>query len=69
MPKSAASLVPNKIARYLDKSPAEFTRQDLIKFIEDNNIEAVNFRHLGGDGRLKTLNFTINSLSQLDQLL
>ncbi len=69
MPKSPASLIPNRIARYLDKPPADFTRRDLVRFIEDNRIEAVNFRHLGGDGRLKTLNFMIGSLSQLEQLL
>jgi hypothetical protein len=61
MEKSGASLVPNKIARYLDKPSEEFTRADIIKYIKENNIEAVNFRHLGGDGRLKTLNFVITS--------
>ncbi|MFP3975520.1 MAG: glutamine synthetase beta-grasp domain-containing protein, partial [Dehalococcoidia bacterium] len=60
---------PHKIVRYLDKSPEEFTRRDLIRFIEENNIQAVNFRHLGGDGRLKTLNFVVNSKNQLDRLL
>ncbi|MFA6612146.1 MAG: glutamine synthetase family protein [Dehalococcoidales bacterium] len=69
MEKSGASLVPNKIARYLDKPSEEFTRADIIKYIKENNIEAVNFRHLGGDGRLKTLNFVITSPSQLEQLL
>ena len=62
-------MVPNKIARYLDKPPADFTKNDLIRYIRENSIEAINFRHLGGDGRLKTLNFMISSLSQLDQLL
>jgi len=60
---------PNKIARYLKKPPEEFTKRDLIKFINENNIEAINFRHLGGDGRLKTLNFIVNSNEQLDRLL
>jgi glutamine synthetase len=59
----------NKIAKYLGKPREEFTRQDLIKFIEENNIEAVNLRHVGGDGRLKTLNFIVSSRSELDRLL
>ena len=60
---------PNKIVQYLKKPAREFTKQDLIKFIEDNNIASINFRYVGGDARLKTLNFIINNKSQLDQLL
>ena len=63
------TMSPNKIVRYLGKPPEELTKRDLLKFIDENNIEAVNFRHLGGDGRLKTLNFMINSKSHLDRLL
>jgi glutamine synthetase len=69
MVDSTASMISNRLSRYLEKPCEEFTKRDLIKFIEGNNIEAVNFRHLGGDGRLKTLNFVINSREQLDQLL
>lgn len=60
---------PNVISRYLGKSPADFTKQDLIKFIEKNKIEMLNFRYVGGDGKLKTLNFVITGKSQLDYLL
>ncbi len=60
---------PNKIVRYLAKSKNDFTKEDLIRFIEENEIEMVNFRYLGGDGRLKTLNFVITSKAQLDGLL
>ena len=60
---------PNKIVQYLEKLPSEFTKMDLIKFIEENKIRVVNFRYVGGDGRLKTLNFIINSKTQLDRLL
>lgn len=65
----APNLNANTIARYLDKAPADFTKGDIIKYIEENGIVAVNLRHLGGDGRLKTLNFRINSREQLDQVL
>ena len=59
----------NEIAQFLGKPPEEFSKQDLIRFIEDNGIQMVNFRHLGGDGRLKTLNFVITSRAQMDRLL
>jgi len=59
----------NKIVQFLGKQPQDFTKQDLIRFIEQREIEMVNFRYLGGDGRLKTLNFVIASKAQLDRLL
>lgn len=69
MEDSSFDRSPNRISRYLEKPPQEFTKRDLIKFIADNNIVAINFRHIGGDGRLKTLNFMINNKEQLDRLL
>jgi len=59
----------NEIVQFLGKPTEEFTKQDLIKFIEQKKIEMVNFRHVGGDGRLKTLNFIITSKAELDRLL
>lgn len=60
---------PNKIANFLDKYPNDFTKNDLIKYIKENNIEMLNFRYVGGDGRLKTLNFYLTSYWQLDSIL
>ena len=62
-------LNPNKIVQYLDKPADDFTKKDIIKFVEDNGIEMLNFRYVGGDGRLKTLNFVINSKKHLDHML
>lgn len=67
--KERVTMNTNKIAQFLEKPPEEFTKQDLIKFIEAKNIEMLNFRYVGGDGRLKTLNFVIASKAQLDCLL
>ena len=69
MKNAQIEMNPNKIVRGLGKLPEEFTKKDLIKFIEKNNIRMVNFRYVGGDGRLKILNFVINSKAQLDRLL
>lgn len=62
-------LNPNRLVQFLDKPAEDFTKKDLIKFIAANGIKMLNFRYVGGDGRLKTLNFVINSRSHLDQIL
>ena len=69
MKNTRIAMNPNRIVQYLGKPPEEFTKEDLIKFIEENNIQTVDFRFVGGDGRLKTLNFVITSKDQLDRLL
>lgn len=62
-------LNPNPLVQYLGKPAKEFTKADLIRYIEDNFIEMINFRYVGGDGRLKELNFVINDKQHLDHLL
>ena len=57
---------PNSLVQYLNKPTEEFTKADLIRYIDDHNIEMINFRYTGCDGRLKTLNFVINSREHLD---
>ena len=59
----------NKVAKYLNKQPHSFTKKDIIKFIEGNDIRMVNFRYVGGDGKLKTLNFSISDSKYLDRIL
>jgi len=63
------SLNPNKIVKALGKPAGDFTKQDLIRFIEKNDIRMLNFRYVAGDGRLKKLNFVINSKVHLDKVL
>lgn len=62
-------LNPSPLVQYLNKPAAEFTREDLINYIEDHDIEMINFRYAGGDGRLKALNFVINSHEHLNSIL
>lgn len=59
----------NPIVQYLNKHPEDFTKADLIRYIQNHNIEMVNFRYVAGDGRLKTLNFVINNKQYLDSIL
>ncbi|MEI6122501.1 MAG: glutamine synthetase family protein [Bacteroidota bacterium] len=59
----------NPLVQYLNKPQKEFTKADLMKYIQENHIQMVNFRYVGEDNRLKTLNFVINSKKHLDTLL
>ena len=59
----------NPLVEFLGKPAKDFTKEDIKKFVIENNIEMINFRHTGRDGRLKALNFYINSEEQLDKVL
>ena len=63
------SLSPNPLVAALGKPAKEFTKADIIGYIEDNGIRMLNLRYIGGDGRLKTLNFAIQSKAHLDRVL
>jgi len=63
------SLCPNPLVQFLQKSPEEFTKKDIIDFIDQNGIEMLNFHYIGGDGRIKTLNFVILGRDHLEQIL
>lgn len=67
--KDITEMNPNPLVQYLNKPSKDFTRDDIIKYIEDHNIEMVNLRYVGWDGRLKTLNFIINSRRHLEAML
>jgi len=62
-------LNPNILENFLQKESKDFTKQDIINFVKGNGVEMLNFRYVADDGRLKTLNFVINSLDYLDQIL
>ena len=53
----------------IGKSPRDFTKKDIVKFIRDNEIRHINFQYPAGDGRLKTLNFVINDGDYLEEIL
>ena len=69
MNENLVKLNANPVVRSLQKMPCEFTKSDIIGYIEREGIEMVNFMYPGGDGRLKTLSFTINSRQYLDTIL
>ena len=57
------------LAAEIGKSPKDFTKSDIIRYICDNEIRHINFQYPAGDGRLKTLNFVINDGDYLDEIL
>ena len=66
---SEISMNPNELVQFLKKPASQFTKDDIIEFCEENKIEMVNFRYVAEDGKLKTLNFIINSREHLDSIL
>lgn len=63
------SMSPNLLVAALQKPASEFTKADIISYIEENGIRMVNFMYPAADGRLKTLNFVINNAAYLDAIL
>ena len=54
---------PNDLVQYLKKSPEYFTKDDILRFCEENDVKMVNFRYVASDGKLKTLNFAISVMN------
>lgn len=69
MSKHNLALSKNELERALEKPHIEFTRDDIVRYITDNDIQMVNFMYPAADGRLKTLNFVINDLDYLETIL
>ncbi len=69
MKDSEYLLNPNTLVKYLRKPTAEFTKYDIMRFIEENEIEMLNFRYVAEDGKLKTLNFVLTSKEHLETIL
>ena len=66
---NSVTLNPNPLVRYLQKEAAEFTKEDIIKYMEANEIRMINFRYVAEDGRLKSLNFVVSNREHLDAIL
>ena len=60
---------PNVLVQYLQKPASEFTKDDLIRYIEEREIEMLNFRYVAEDGKLKTINFMVTGRKELDMVL
>ncbi|MBQ7489230.1 MAG: glutamine synthetase [Bacteroidales bacterium] len=67
--KDDISMSLNPLVKFLKKPQKEFTKADIIRYMEDNEVSMVNFRYVAGDGKLKSLNFVVNSRDYLEQIL
>ncbi len=63
------SLNKNPLVRFLQKPAKDFTKADIIRYVNENAIEMINFMYPAGDGRLKTLNFVVNDSEYLNTIL
>ncbi len=59
----------NPISLLLNKSRKEFTREDIIKVIQQKGIERITFHYTALDGKLKELRLPIVSKYQAEQIL
>ena len=69
MNNSEILMNPNELVQFLKKPSAEFTRDDIIRFIEAKGITMLNFRYIAEDGKLKVLNFVPSSREHLESIL
>jgi glutamine synthetase len=60
---------PNELVQFLQKPSADFTRDDIMKFVEAKGISMINFRYAAEDGKLKSLNFVPHSREHLESIL
>lgn len=59
----------NPLVARFEKHASQLTKEDIITYIRENGIRMINFMYPAGDGRLKTLNFVINSSEYLHTIL
>lgn len=69
MKEECYKLNPNRLVQFLERPMKDFTKADIIRVVEEFQIEMINLRYMANDGRLKTLNFVINSMEHLDEVL
>jgi glutamine synthetase len=59
-------VLANPISMFLDKSQEEFTRDDLLRVIEEKDIERIGFHYTALDGKLKELKLPIANRKQAE---
>ncbi len=59
----------NELVQFLKKPAHDFTRDDIIGFIEAKGIAMLNFRYVADDGKLKSLSFVPFSRDHLESIL
>ena len=52
----------NPLEAYFNKPTKALTKADILEYAAAHDIRMVDFRYVGGDGKLKTLNFIIPNM-------
>ncbi len=67
---AAAGVFPaSRLHRTLGKAPGDWTVEDLVRVVEEEEIRLVTLLHVGGDGSLKALDFAPHSREHLAGIL
>jgi glutamine synthetase len=69
MSKNEILMNQNELVQFLQKPSEDFTRDDLVRFIEARGISMINFRYIADDGKLKSLNFIPYNRTHLESIL
>lgn len=59
----------NPVSLILDKPKEEYTREDLLRVIEERQIERITFHYLALDGHLKELRLPVTGRAQAERIL
>ncbi len=59
----------NPLSLLLDKEAKEFSRNDLVRVLEERHLEKITFHYTALDGKYKELRIPITSRQQADQIL
>jgi len=62
-------VLSNPVSGFLKKPKHEITRNDLIRYIEENNIERITFNYTALDGQLKELKIPVTDKKQAERIL
>src|SRR5512133_438886 len=67
--RAVAYALSNPVEQLADKPRADFTRDDLLRVIEDKRIERIAFHYTGLDGKYKELKLPIGSPRRAERVL
>lgn len=66
---ATAYALTNPLAIFLDKPREEFTRDDLIRVIEEKNLNKITFHYTALDGKFKELKIPVTNRTQAERIL
>lgn len=59
----------NPLESFIGKRSADFSKEDIVRYVTKKGVKIINFRYAAHDGRLKTLSFPVSSVNYLETIL